>query len=113
MADSLLPRNAWGGTVDPDKLAAAIVEKCSVELETAMAALMYTSKPRGRTRIFYQAYAEELLNEVKSVPADSSEVHILLAEGYTEESLVVRKAIAMHPHDLDAARAMLEAEAKK
>jgi hypothetical protein len=116
VADSLLPRNAWGGKVDPAQLAKNIVTKMQqkgieIDLDAARSALLYTSKPRGRTRVFYQSYAEELIVKVSKadgVTADSSEVHGLLAEGYTDDNFLVRVALATHPHNVEAARAMLQ-----
>jgi hypothetical protein len=114
-ADSLLPRNAWGGTVDPVQMATNICEKCHVDTATASSALLYTSKPRGRTRIYYQAYAEELIAKVVSagISPDASEVHSLLADGYTEDIFLVQVALATHPNDMEAARTMLQAETKE
>jgi hypothetical protein len=115
----LLPRNAWGGKVDPDQLAANIVSKMSqqgggvdTDLASAKSALWHTSKPRGRTRVYYQSYAEELIVKVSKagVSADSSAVHSLLAEGDTDDVFFVRMALATHPNDMEAARAMLQQE---
>jgi hypothetical protein len=116
----LLPRNAWGGTVDPDQLAANIVSKMSqqggvdTDLASAKSALWHTSKPRGRTRVYYQSYAEELIVKVTKagVSADSSAVHSLLAEGDTDDVFFVRMALATHPNDMDAARTMLQQQQK-
>jgi hypothetical protein len=116
VTDSLLPRNAWGGKVDPAQLAKNIVTKMQqkgieIDLDSARSALLYTSKQRGRTRVYYQSYAEELIVKVSKadgVTADSSEVHGLLAEGYTDDNFLVRVALATNPHNVEAARAMLQ-----
>lgn len=106
----LLPRNAWGGKVDPVKIAEKIVSKLGVTTAIASAALEETSKIRGKCRIYHEGYAVELLEKVQKVSPDSSEVHQLIGEGY-EDDFQVRKALALGGGELEKAREILDAAA--
>lgn len=114
MASKLLPRNAWGGKVDPDDLANTVVEKVpGTSKADARAALLDTAKPKGNQLIYTTQYAVDLLEKIKEkdIDPDSSAVTTLTGEGYDGCLYEVRRALTL-ADDLDKARVELDSRVK-